>query len=250
MVTHLVWLRNDLRITDNKALYAACGDPDARVLAVYIATPTQWCLHHMPPRQAAFIHENLLHVQQALAARGIELVIQQCTDFSSSVSWLVHFCQQRHIKALFYNRQYEVNERRRDVQLEQTLSGQVVCHSFDDSLLLPPGRVKTGQGEMYKVYTPFRRAFLQQLAESDVSSLPAPRSRGGPWHSVRQRGSTTHLLRCVTLILLAKRQRYSGCVIFAVSEYRTMRHSEIFLPLSEPANRPQDDVSLKMPAFE
>ncbi|WP_268647449.1 deoxyribodipyrimidine photo-lyase, partial [Escherichia coli] len=30
MTTHLVWLRNDLRITDNKALHAACSDPKAR----------------------------------------------------------------------------------------------------------------------------------------------------------------------------------------------------------------------------
>ncbi|WP_440509259.1 deoxyribodipyrimidine photo-lyase, partial [Serratia ureilytica] len=42
MTTHLVWLRNDLRITDNKALHAACSDPKARVLAVFIATPQQW----------------------------------------------------------------------------------------------------------------------------------------------------------------------------------------------------------------
>ncbi|MBI0575700.1 deoxyribodipyrimidine photo-lyase, partial [Pectobacterium parmentieri] len=38
-VTHVVWLRNDLRITDNLALYAACQDPSATVLAVFIATP-------------------------------------------------------------------------------------------------------------------------------------------------------------------------------------------------------------------
>ncbi|AHG21607.1 deoxyribodipyrimidine photolyase [Chania multitudinisentens RB-25] len=178
MATHLVWLRNDLRIIDNKALYAACGDPDAKVLAVFIATPTQWQQHDMAPRQAAFIHANLLQVQQALAARGIELVYHQCNDFAGSLVWLVDFCQQRQVSALFYNRQYEINERQRDAQLERQLAGKVICHRFDDSLLLPPGSVQTGSGEMYKVYTPFRRAFIQRLLESDVNSLPAPRSRG------------------------------------------------------------------------
>lgn len=178
MTTHLVWLRNDLRITDNKALHAACSDPQARVLAVFIATPEQWRQHLMAPRQAAFIHANLLQVQQALAARGIELVCHQCPSFVDSVSWLVDFCQQRQVTTLFYNRQYEINERQRDRQLEQALAGQVICHSFDDSLLLPPGSVQTGSGEMYKVYTPFRKAFIQRLTESDVNSLPAPRPRG------------------------------------------------------------------------
>ncbi|WP_156293575.1 deoxyribodipyrimidine photo-lyase [Serratia oryzae] len=178
MTTHVIWLRNDLRITDNKALHAACSDADAKVVAVFIATPGQWRQHEMAPRQAAFIHANLLQVQQALAARGIELVYHQCNDFADSLTWLVDFCQQRQVTALFYNRQYEINERQRDAQLEQQLAGKVVCHSFDDSLLLPPGSVLTGNGEMFKVYTPFRRAFIQRLAESDVRSLPAPRARG------------------------------------------------------------------------
>ncbi|KFB89517.1 deoxyribodipyrimidine photolyase [Serratia grimesii] len=179
MTTHLVWLRNDLRITDNKALYAACSDPDARVLAVFIATPQQWLQHEMAPRQAAFIHANLLLVQQALAERGIPLGYHQCDDFATSVDWLAAYCEQEQVDRLFYNRQYEINERDRDQQLEQCLAGKVVCQRFDDSLLLPPGSVQTGGGEMYKVYTPFRKAFIQRLTESEVRSLPAPKMRAG-----------------------------------------------------------------------
>ncbi|MGX1957544.1 deoxyribodipyrimidine photo-lyase [Serratia proteamaculans] len=177
MTTHLVWLRNDLRMTDNKALYAACSDPDARVLAVFIATPQQWRQHEMAPRQAEFIHANLLQVQQALAERGIPLSYHQCDDFAASVDWLTAYCAQERVDTLFYNRQYEINERQRDQRLEQRLSGKVICQSFDDSLLLPPGSVKTGGGEMYKIYTPFRKAFIQRLTESDVRSLPAPKPR-------------------------------------------------------------------------
>ncbi len=53
MATHLVWFRADLRIHDNRALAAACRDPHARVLALFIATPGQWHQHGMAPRQAA-----------------------------------------------------------------------------------------------------------------------------------------------------------------------------------------------------
>jgi deoxyribodipyrimidine photo-lyase len=178
MATHLVWLRNDLRMTDNQALHHACADPTAKVLALFIATPGQWRQHQMAARQATFIHANLREVQQALAARGIELLYHACHDFAAAVAWLVACCQQRQVSALFYNRQYEINERQRDAQVEQRLAGQVSCHSFDDSLLLPPGSVQTGRGEMYQVYTPFRRAFIQRLMQADVRSLPAPRARG------------------------------------------------------------------------
>lgn len=178
MTTHLVWLRNDLRITDNKALYAACADPQARVMALYIATPQQWRQHNMSPRQAAFIHAHLRQLQQVLAARGIELVCHQCGNFAESAQWLVEFCQQQQVSALFYNRQYEFNERQRDSGVEQALQGRVSCHGFDDSLLLPPGSVQTAKGEMYQVFTPFRHTFIQRLLASETTVLPAPSSRG------------------------------------------------------------------------
>ncbi len=178
MSTHLVWLRNDLRITDNRALYAACSDPHAKVVAAFVATPLQWTKHSMAPRQAAFIYQNLLRVQQDLAALGIELIYHQAGDFTESTVWLADFCRWQRVTSLYYNRQYEVNERQRDSLLEKMLAEEVACHGFDDALLLPPGSVLTGGGEMFKMYTPFRHAFIRRLTASDVNSLPAPHPRG------------------------------------------------------------------------
>ena len=76
MATHLVWLRTDLRIHDNLALAAACRDPQAQVLALYIATPGQWREHHLAPRQAAFITSHLHSLHAALAERGIPLWVE------------------------------------------------------------------------------------------------------------------------------------------------------------------------------
>ncbi|MBA5724066.1 deoxyribodipyrimidine photo-lyase [Candidatus Liberibacter sp.] len=177
MTIRLVWLRNDLRITDNKALHAACSDLEAKVLVAFIATPKQWQKHGMSPRQATFIYENLLQVQQALAERGITLTYHQCDDFDQSVIWLQNYCHHEKVDELFYNRQYELNERERDQKLERYLEKRVVCKSFDDSVMLPPGSVLNNNLQMYKVYTPFRKAFIQHLKKADLSSLPAPKIR-------------------------------------------------------------------------
>lgn len=179
MTTNLVWLRNDLRTIDNLALHAACQDPLARVIALFIATPQQWRRHDMASRQAAFLLENLKAVQQALAEKGIALYYHECADFSAAARWLADFCQQQGVTHLFYNRQYEINERRRDERAEALLSDRVACRGFDDSLLLPPGRVLTGEGNMYKVFTPFRQAFIKCLLETNTDSVPAPRPRSG-----------------------------------------------------------------------
>ncbi|EXU73544.1 deoxyribodipyrimidine photo-lyase [Erwinia mallotivora] len=178
MATHLVWLRNDLRIHDNSALHAACQDSKARVLALFIATPGQWQSHHMAPKQAAFIYKSLLEVQQSLAEKGIPLHFAQCDDFAASVTALKDFCQQHNVSRVFYNYQYEVNERQRDAQAERELSAlEITPQGFDDSLLLPPGSVLTGSGEMYKVFTPFSKAFVRRLQEGLPECMPAPKAR-------------------------------------------------------------------------
>lgn len=179
MTTRLVWFRNDLRVTDNKALYKACSDNQVMIKAIFIATPKQWHKHHMSPRQARFIYENLLHLQQALAEIGIPLIYRQCDDFKASVEWLKDFCIKEQVKEIFFNYQYEINEYRRDEHLKRSLGDKVTCQGYHDSVLLPPGTVLNGNLEMYKVYTPFRKEFLLKLKASDVRSLTPPKARNG-----------------------------------------------------------------------
>ncbi|QCA05167.1 deoxyribodipyrimidine photo-lyase [Pantoea vagans] len=180
MTTHLVWLRNDLRINDNLALHAACRDSKAKVIALFLATPEQWQQHDMSPRQAAFIHASLVEVQNALAERGIALHYQACHAFSDSIDALAEFCDKHQVDQLFYNYQYEVNERQRDAEAEKRLDDAgVICQGFDDSLLLPPGSVQSGDRSMYKVFTPFSKAFVRRLQQSLPECVPAPKPRDG-----------------------------------------------------------------------
>lgn len=180
MATHLVWLRNDLRINDNSALAAACRDSNAEVMALFIATPAQWQQHHMAAKQAAFIHQSLLLLQDALAERGIPLHYHQCQDFAASVDYLETFCDEHKVDALYYNYQYEINERERDAAAEKRLDARgVICQGFDDSLLLPPGSVQTGNNSMFKVFTPFSKAFVRRLQQSLPECYSAPKARAG-----------------------------------------------------------------------
>lgn len=176
MATHLVWFRMDLRLNDNLALAAACRDPQAQVLALYIATPEQWRQHHMAPRQAAFIASHLRSLHAALAERGIPLLVEEADNFAASIELLTRICKQHQVSHLFYNYQYEFNERQRDAGVEKILK-EVTCQGFDDSVLLPPGSVMTGNREMYKVFTPFKNAFIRRLREGLPECVAAPKPR-------------------------------------------------------------------------
>jgi deoxyribodipyrimidine photo-lyase len=178
MATHLVWFRCDLRMHDNLALAAACRDPKAKVVGLFVATPEQWRQHNMAPRQAEYLWLHLQTLQDSLAERGIVLFIREAATFADSVDSLKAFCAEQEVDALFYNYQYELNERLRDAEAELALGRDVICQGFDDSVMLAPGSVTTGNHEMYKVFTPFSRAFIKRLQESLPECVPAPRPRG------------------------------------------------------------------------
>lgn len=179
MSTHLVWFRADLRLHDNLALAAACRDANAQVMALYIATPRQWAEHHMAPRQAAYIAAQLNALRNALAEKNIPLIFKQVDDFTACVEAVKNVCQQHDVTQLFYNYQYEFNERQRDAAVERALT-DTVCQGFDDSVILPPGAVMTGNHEMYKVFTPYKNAWLRRLREHLPECVRAPAPRQAP----------------------------------------------------------------------
>ena len=177
MPIHLVWFRADLRIHDNLALAAACRNKNARVLALFLATPGQWQRHLMAPRQAAYLHAHLNNLRQQLAEKGIPLLYDEVDDFAAQAEKVAQICAEHEVTDLFYNYQYEVNEQQRDRALERSLQ-QVTCQGFDDSVILPPGSVMTGNHEMYKVFTPFKNAWLRRLKEGMPECASAPTQRG------------------------------------------------------------------------
>ncbi|PIJ48769.1 deoxyribodipyrimidine photo-lyase [Erwinia sp. OLTSP20] len=180
MKTHLVWLRNDLRIHDNYALHAACRDEGAKVIALFIATPGQWRRHGMAPMQARFLWHSLQDVQASLAEKGIALYQENAVDYTASVTTLAAFCQAHCVDRLFYNYQYEINERDRDVQAERLLyQAGIDVQGFDDSVLFAPGTILTSSQSMYKVFTPFSTAVVSKLQQELPACVKAPAARPG-----------------------------------------------------------------------
>ncbi|EEN99801.1 deoxyribodipyrimidine photo-lyase [Vibrio cholerae] len=156
----LVWFRRDLRSFDNTALTAALnsGDP---VAAMYIATPEQWHQHHLAPIQADLIWRRLAELQQELAALNVPLFYQQVADFQAAAVAVSQLAKTLNATQVLANRDYELDEQQRDQSAQQLLSEQGITWSaFDDKCVLPPGSVRTKQGEFFKVFTPFKRAWL------------------------------------------------------------------------------------------
>lgn len=178
MATHLVWFRNDLRIKDNLALYHACANSDANVIAVFISTPEQWHEHNMSPRQAWFIEQHLVDLQKNLNELSIPLFYLEEQNFIDQKNRMIDLCHELSITDLFYNKQYQWNEYQRDNQLAKDLrSSEISIHCFDDETLFPPGSILNNGGEMYKVYTPYRTRCIERLQGQIITVLPKPKPR-------------------------------------------------------------------------
>lgn len=174
-MTALVWFRSDLRVDDNTALHNALL-AHQRVEAAFVATPGQWREHDMAPVRGEFLWRNLHCLRDALAALGIALRVLVVPRFDDSIDALSTLAAELQCDTVLANREYGVNEIRRDAQLRQRLEQQgVVWRCFDDATLLPPGTVLTQQSQPFKVFTPFRRALLKRLGGGSMECLPVPR---------------------------------------------------------------------------
>jgi deoxyribodipyrimidine photo-lyase len=193
-VNALVWFRSDLRIDDNPALAAAVRAADATA-AVFFLCPEQWRDHDWGAPKVDFLLRNLGALADALAELGIPLVLEEAPRFEEVPDRLLTLARRLECEALFFNREYEVNERRRDRAVERLLGDQgIEVESFEDQTILPPDAIETTQGSFYTVFTPFRRAWTKRLEETglpepqdppssasgvDVDSSPVPTSVEG-----------------------------------------------------------------------
>src|SRR5690606_25551004 len=135
----LVWFRNDLRVDDNAALYNALVG-HKKVAAVFYATPAQWRQHDLAPVKGEFIWRSLATLRETLSTMNIPLQVRCVEHFADIAADLVGLAVELHCDEVFANREYAVNEVRRDEAIGKTLADAGIgWRTFDDATLLPPG---------------------------------------------------------------------------------------------------------------
>jgi deoxyribodipyrimidine photo-lyase len=172
-MTQLVWLRNDLRLLDNPALYHACASEEP-VRVIYCATPLQWQKHNESPAQLALRQSLLTQLTVSLAALGIPLDILETSKFKQLPKAINQYCMQHAIEGVWINKQSWFNEKRRDQQVAQVLAlNNITVHSFEDELLVNTS-ITTKDLTPYRVFTPWYKQWLIKLLASNIEILPAP----------------------------------------------------------------------------
>ncbi|MBX9613869.1 MAG: DNA photolyase family protein [Burkholderiales bacterium] len=175
----IVWFRRDLRLDDNPALQAAL-EAGHVPLPVYIHAPEEEGAWTPGAASRAWLHRSLAALDQALRARGSRLTLLR----GPSVVALDRLIASTGAEAVFWNRLYEPAIVARDTGVKQHLRARGLrVASFKAALLCEPWEAMTGQGEPYRVFTPFWRkaaAWLDMAPPRPAPvRLPAPPAVAG-----------------------------------------------------------------------
>jgi len=173
----LVWFRNDLRVRDNPALYHATREARRGLVAVFFVTPAQWIAHDWGNTKVEFVIRNLEVLSRGLEKLAIPLLIERVADFDDIPEKILQLAKRHHCDALFFNREYEFNEQRRDERVLSTFQqAGIPVHAFGDQTVIEPGALQTKSGHYYSVYGPFRKRFLERILQpAALEILPRPR---------------------------------------------------------------------------
>ncbi len=174
MSIQLVWFRTDLRIDDNTALMQAVKA--GPTIAIYIATPRQWQEHNDAPIKMDFWRRNLQCLAENLKELNIPLCFFQVPVYADIPQLMQEIISDWNADALHCNTEYPLNEVKRDKAVKalcQKLG--VAFNGYEDQCLLPPDFVLTGDGQPFKVFTPFSKKCLLLLDPMGSSGSTAAR---------------------------------------------------------------------------
>jgi deoxyribodipyrimidine photo-lyase len=181
MAGALVWLRRDLRVDDQAALYHALR-----------AARQVWCvfvfdrdiLDPLPraDRRVEFIRDSLLGLDAELRAlgashgiEGVGLIVQH----GHPVQAVPALARALGVQAVYANHDDEPHALARDARVRGALADAgIALHTGKDHLIFERSEVLTQAGRPFTVFTPYKNAWLKKLEPYYLQAYPVARHAG------------------------------------------------------------------------
>lgn len=177
----VVWLRNDLRWADNPAIHHAHQMAQSKkqtLRLIYCITPGQWRTHHDAECKLAFRAQQLTQIQKQAKDAGMVLDLLICHSFQQVPQMILDYCLQHQVEQIFYNLEYPVDEKKRDLATSTLLQQHNILSNTYYADLLVPLALYNQQGQAYRTFSPWLKAWRQKLYEhlhnGQLSCFPAP----------------------------------------------------------------------------
>lgn len=155
----IVWLRRDLRVRDNAALAAAVR-AKARVCVAFVLDPVLLRGERVgaPIVQAFFDALGALRSELRECGSDLALLEGECAEELAALAKRIDASE------LHYNEDYEPSALERDARVARELSERgIMVTSHLDHVYFGAEEVLTDAGTPYKVFTPYKRRWLDQM---------------------------------------------------------------------------------------
>jgi deoxyribodipyrimidine photo-lyase len=148
-IKSLHWFRQDLRLSDNPALYHA--SKNSQVFPIYILDNENSGEFAMGSASRFWLHHSLKTLKENL---NNNLSIYQ----GSPLQNLLDIIDRNNITSVYWNRCYEPWRIKRDTEIKSKLEALgISVFTYNASLLWEPWTIEKADGTPYKVFTPFFR---------------------------------------------------------------------------------------------
>ncbi|QDQ26891.1 deoxyribodipyrimidine photo-lyase [Chitinimonas arctica] len=169
--TALIWLRRDLRLDDQAALYHALKQAE-RVIPVFVFDTAILAALPRQDRRVEFIRETIAALKAQLQALGSDLLVRH----ASAQDEIPRLASKLHAQAVFTNHDYEPAAIARDQAVRKALSvADIAFHSSKDQVIFERDEVLTQAGQFFTVFTPYKNAWLKKLSPFYLQSYPVER---------------------------------------------------------------------------
>ncbi|SOD17927.1 cryptochrome/photolyase family protein [Pedobacter xixiisoli] len=166
---NICWLRRDLRLADNAALYRALKG-DKPVLLVFIFD--QNILNQLENKADArvdFIHQQLSKINEQLIKKGSSLLVKYNTPEKAWEDIISDF----NIQSVYANHDYEPYAKKRDEHISALLkTNGIAFQTYKDQVIFEKDEVKKADGTPYTVFTPYYKQWQLKLNEFYLKSYP------------------------------------------------------------------------------
>ena len=167
---NICWLRRDLRLADNAALYHSLktGFP---VLPVFIFDKNILDqLSEKKDKRVSFIYQTLKKLDDQLKKSGSSFYIVHDTPLKA----FEKICETFEVKEVFTNHDYEPYAIERDEKIKEFLSKKnIPFHSFKDQVVFERSEVMKPDGDPYTIFTPYSKVWKEKLKKEKIKVFPS-----------------------------------------------------------------------------
>lgn len=168
----LVWIRRDLRLRDHKALAQASQECEG-IAVVFVFDPIILKRLKASDRRLSFLHESLTELDSELREKGSRLLVRH----GDPKIEIPRLAKQLGAQKVFANKDYEPYAKARDSHVQRTLRAEgIEFESFKDQVIFESREVLTKSDGTFRVFTPYKNAWLEKLRSSDLEEAKVQRN--------------------------------------------------------------------------